>query len=334
MYYLIKPTKDDILHARSHKYIEKKMGKNGKWIYIYNKPKAGQSLRDKREAADANKPKRKIGDIGKLIGTSVVPLSVNLAVKAANNVANTDYSGEIANSVENMKNKSIKEKEARIAELEKELDSIGDGDTAIRVTSKSNSAPAEVSYVPKSEIESELRELRASLKEDKTRIAKHSAIDGTSYYISSTDQDIMHRSHKYVDRKMGKNGKWIYYYTNKPSLKARTGKYAGEKLHNQQFKSAIKISSMPNNSREDAEAKAAQRHIETKKIEKAQSDYMKTPLGAVEHIASKGMAYLEKLGLVSTRSKNITSKTKTVNVSNKMPSSKNLITNKTTKRRR
>lgn len=60
------------------------------------------------------------------------------------------------------------------------------------------------------------------------------------YYILPTNQDLIHwakgkqaKQHKYVDRKMGKNGKWIYYYTTKPtSIKARLGVYAKEHYYN------------------------------------------------------------------------------------------------------
>lgn len=46
------------------------------------------------------------------------------------------------------------------------------------------------------------------------------------YYILPTNKDIQHRSHKYIDRKMGKNGKWIYYYTK--NLELNNG---GKKCH-------------------------------------------------------------------------------------------------------
>lgn len=52
--YVILPTDQDIYHSGSHKYIDKKMGKNGKWIYIYDtaKKKIGRTRADiaKRKA--------------------------------------------------------------------------------------------------------------------------------------------------------------------------------------------------------------------------------------------------------------------------------------------
>lgn len=49
------------------------------------------------------------------------------------------------------------------------------------------------------------------------------------YVVKATDNDIIHKTHKYIDRKRGKNGKWIYYYTKKPSsIKSRLGVYAKE----------------------------------------------------------------------------------------------------------
>lgn len=129
------------------------------------------------------------------------------------------------------------------------------------------------------------------------------------YLIRPTSEDLMHKSssHKYVDKKW-KNGRWIYYYTKKPtSMKARVGVYAKEKLNKQKLESAVTVGNMKNDSREQAMAKQIVYNAERKKVDKAQSDYNKTAMGRLEKFASTGMKYLEKLGLVSTNTKTVTS---------------------------
>lgn len=73
------------------------------------------------------------------------------------------------------------------------------------------------------------------------------------YAILPTNRDIIHRSHKYIDKKRGKNGKWIYYYTNKPSLRGRLGIYAKENLE-QTEKKVTKTSNTTQNTINNAES--------------------------------------------------------------------------------
>ena len=51
-----------IAHSATHKYIKKEW-RNGHWVYYYNKPKRGQSLRDKREALDETTGRKPVTEI-------------------------------------------------------------------------------------------------------------------------------------------------------------------------------------------------------------------------------------------------------------------------------
>ena len=120
----------------------------------------------------------------------------------------------------------------------------------------------------------------------------------SNWAIMPSDSDIIHRQHKYIDKKMGKNGKWIYYYTTKPSsIKARVGVYAKERMqekarrYDNTSKNATQDEVKDDHTRmvRESQQRAQKKAGENFKI--AKEDYDQTIVGKYEN-ATNAVKYL------------------------------------------
>lgn len=185
--YSIVPKDSDISH-KAHKYIEKKMGKNGKWIYVYNRPSKGNSLRDKREADRTLTTK-------------------NLENFFIKNTKVGRMATVISNVRESANNKTLQEKENKVKELEAQLEEANKTGSYMNVNTAVGSGGAyDVNIKSKAEIERELIQARSELASEKNKYyAKHSGIEGSGYVIVPKDSDLLH--HGRLGQKWGeRNG--------------------------------------------------------------------------------------------------------------------------------
>lgn len=227
MNYIIAPTDNDILHSRSHKYIDRKRGKNGQWVYTYsNKEKPIGKREPKKEAPIKKVLKDYVNNTfdkdnfsGKDVATDVI--------RTANNNAFWNLIGALGTGYDYAKvYKTNKDIDDRLAVLD---DKIKNASTGYYYTWADDGSVADVERLDTLEKErDELLKLKEKNKQkNKQKEMKHNYIIGNGYVIAPTGSDIFHAApgqvmsgHKYIDRKMGRNGKWIYIY-NKPKLGER-----------------------------------------------------------------------------------------------------------------
>lgn len=133
-----------------------------------------------------------------------------------------------------------------------------------------------------------------------------------NYIITPTDRDILHKSHKYVDRKMGKNGKWIYYY-NTAKSKIGISQYADYKKAKENFgnvqdksrKALDKYRGLNRTASYDETNQRAAKERENnaeanyqealKKFKKADVEFSKTPLSKALKLHSEAMNFINNL---------------------------------------
>ena len=166
-----------IAHSGGHKYISKEW-KNGHWVYKYNRPKSGQSLRDKREAAGPADPMKLL---------SLVSPKSYLAIRGKQAVEGFK---------EQKKEEALKEKEDRLKELEKQLESADKNPNKVYLDVNLKTAPGgagELNVKKKEDIESEILKLRSEIDKDKKKMyANHSADDGTGWVVIPENSDLTH----------------------------------------------------------------------------------------------------------------------------------------------
>ena len=170
---------DDFLaHGFGHKYISKKIGKNGKWVYTYDRPSSRKTI-DSRERKNQS-----VSRTTKKVVTSLLFPKATLISAASRTVKDIS---------DNKESKQLKEKENKVKELEEKLNNVHKDGYYYEVKDPKPGGAAEIIKISKADIEKQLIEARADLEEDKRRYtASHSYIEGNGYFIAPTNVDITH----------------------------------------------------------------------------------------------------------------------------------------------
>lgn len=170
---------DDFLaHSYGHKYISKKIGKNGKWIYTYDRP-SSKKVPNPKERANQS-----VSRTGKKILTSLLFPRASLISTASRTVRDIS---------DNKESKDLKEKENKVKELEEKLNNVHKDGYYYEVKDPKPGGAAEIVKISKADIEKQLIEARADLDDHKRKYtASHSYIEGNGYFIAPTNIDITH----------------------------------------------------------------------------------------------------------------------------------------------
>lgn len=125
---------------------------------------------------------------------------------------------------------------------------------------------------------------------------------------SYREGDIIHAAsgtqranHKYIDRVMGKNGKWQYIYkTSNKNRITGLGLKERKNLNKQTIESGLRTANIRDSSKYSDAQKKQLEYQERKKLADARSAYDNTLLGRIGKKLSSGMNWLEKKGIITS----------------------------------